>query len=391
MTAFLLGVNYWPRRSAMYMWKRFDLAEIRDDMASIASLGLRFVRFFLGWEDFQPEPDRFDGVMRERLVGFADAAHAAGLACMPTLFTGHMSGVNWLPEWTLDPSRPAERFRTVNERGERPYGIGDFYRGDLLEAQLRFAGAAGSWLRGHPALYAWDLGNEFSNLRAPSSPADAAAWSKRLTDVLEERSGVGVTAGLHGEDLTEDRAIRPSSISKPWRFATMHGYAAYSHFARSPADAHVVPFLHQLTRTFARRDVLFSEVGTPAQDAALTVPGLTEDGAAAYCDAVIDGLWRGGALGAGWWCFADYARELCSLPPFDRAPHELSFGIVRADGSPKPVANALARIAAQRRDVRDVALPPPMDEDAFYAGLPGTLDRAYAASCANEAASRPSR
>ena len=391
MNAFLLGVNYWPRRSAMYMWKRFDVAEIREDMALIASLGMRFVRFFLGWEDFQPEPDRLDGVMRERLVSFVDAADAAGLTCMPTLFTGHMSGVNWLPEWTLDPASPATRFRTINERGERPYAIGDFYTGALFDAQLRFAAAVGSWLRGHPALHSWDLGNEFSNLRSPASPADAASWSKRLTDVLEEASGAAVTGGLHGEDITEDRAIRLSSICSPWRFATMHGYAAYSLFARSPGDAHVVPFLHRLTRTFAHRDVLFAEVGTPSHDAAGTVPGLTDDAAAEYCKAVIDGLWRGGALGAGWWCFADYARDLAQLPPFDLAPHELSFGIVREDGSLKPVAAALARIAALSRDVRDVAPPPAMDEDAFYAGLPGTLRRAYVASCAEEAASRPSR
>ena len=63
----------------MYMWKRFDVGEIREDMALIASLGLRFVRFFLGWEDFQPEPDRFEAVMRERLVAFVDAADGAGV------------------------------------------------------------------------------------------------------------------------------------------------------------------------------------------------------------------------------------------------------------------------------------------------------------------------
>ena len=35
MARFLLGINYWPRRSAMYMWQRFDLGEIREDAARI--------------------------------------------------------------------------------------------------------------------------------------------------------------------------------------------------------------------------------------------------------------------------------------------------------------------------------------------------------------------
>src|ERR1700722_10578039 len=31
MSRFLLGINYWPRRSAMYMWRQFDLDEIGED------------------------------------------------------------------------------------------------------------------------------------------------------------------------------------------------------------------------------------------------------------------------------------------------------------------------------------------------------------------------
>ena len=378
MASFLLGVNYWPRRSAMYMWKRFDISEIRDDMAFIASRGLSFVRFFLGWEDFQPEADRLDARMRDRLLLFVEAVDEAGLTCMPTLFTGHMSGVNWLPEWTLDPAVPARRFRTINERGVRPFGIGDFYTGALLDAQVRFAEAAAAWLRGHRSVLAWDLGNEFSNLRPAADPGAAAAWSARLSSVLEEGSGAVVTGGLHGEDLTEDRGIRPSSIAAPWRFASMHGYAAYTSFARSAGDACVVPFLHDLTRAFSGRGVLFAEAGTPVKDAGGGIVGLDEDEAAVYCQAVIDGLWAHGALGAGWWCFGDYVPELASLPPFDLAPHEKAFGMVRAEGTEKPVAGVLARIAAERRTVREPHAPLPYEEDAYYAGLPSTAQRAFA-------------
>jgi endo-1,4-beta-mannosidase len=378
MKKFLIGVNYWPRRSAMYMWKRFDLTEIREDLARIAEWGLRFVRFFLIWEDFAPDADRLDGAMRDRLVAFVDAAGAAGLACMPTLFTGHMSGVNWLPEWTLDPAFPSQRFRTINERGVRPYGVGDFYSGALLGAQVRFARAMATALRGHPSMLAWDLGNEFSNLRAPARSADAAEWSKRLTHVLESGSGIGVTAGLHGEDLSEDRNIRLSSIASPWRYATMHGYAAYSSFAASPADANVVPFLHDLTRTFSHRAVLFSEAGTPGPNAGGSIRGLDENEAAKYSEAVLNGLWRHGALGAGWWCFADYQPALAVLPPFDLAPHELSFGMIRADGSEKPVASVLSRFAKLELDVVESPAPLALDEEAYYAGLPETLNRAYA-------------
>src|SRR5579862_1062981 len=174
MATFLLGVNYWPRRSAMYMWERFDLGELREDFAHIRTLGLDVVRFFLMWDDFQPEATRMDEQMMRRFDSVMDAIADAGLKAMPTFFTGHMSGVNFLPEWVLDPARPPGRFRTFG-RGIRELGhsAGNFYVNPLLEALRLHVRAIGVRARGHEALYLWDLGNEFSNLRAADSPSDA--------------------------------------------------------------------------------------------------------------------------------------------------------------------------------------------------------------------------
>ncbi|HEV7178605.1 MAG TPA: hypothetical protein VGN11_01940, partial [Candidatus Baltobacteraceae bacterium] len=126
MTAFLTGINYWPRRSAMYMWQRFDLGEIREDMTRIKSLGMDVVRFFLSWDDFAPQPDAMNPAMLRRFEQMLQTIGDAGLRAMPTLFCGHMSGVNWLPAWSLDRATPHGRFRTITGRHTSPYGIGDF-------------------------------------------------------------------------------------------------------------------------------------------------------------------------------------------------------------------------------------------------------------------------
>jgi len=394
MSAFLLGINYWPRRSAMYMWERFDLGEIREDFARIRSLGLSIVRFFIMWDDFQPAPDRMDRAMLERFDDVMNALADAGLQGTPTFFTGHMSGVNFLPEWTLDRSRPSGRFRTFGRNmRELPWGIGDFYSGPLLEAARVHVRAIGERCRDHPALYVWDLGNEFSNLRSASSPAESANWSRRLTEDLYEVSGAPVSAGNHGEDLTQDRGIRPSSFCEPFAFAVMHGYSVYSHFARRRTDAEVVPFLCQVMQSMARKPVLFNEFGNPtcppgtvspydrvplpgepAPDArnlprnAAPFACLTEEEMAAYCYAVLDRLQRRGALGAFWWNWADYAKELSSTPPFDKAPHELTFGIIRSDATYKTVAQTLHRFAQEERPV--AAPPAPIvDENEWYANV----------------------
>ena len=406
---FSLGINYWPRRSALAMWRRFDPGEVREDFARIAALGLDAVRFFLRWDDFQPSAEAMDETMLARLETVAGIAAEAGLTTMPTLFTGHMSGVNLLPSWTLDRATPAGRFRTITEAGESPFGIGDFYTGALLDAQLRFARAAGARLRAHPAVAAWDLGNEFSNLREPASEHDGAEWSRRLTAALQESSGIAVTAGTHGEDLTRDRNLRLSSLCAPLAFATMHGYSVYSAFARNRLDPEVVPFLALLAAAFSHKPVLFSEFGNPTCPGSKLSPFdrvalpdepptpvispddpvlasyacLTEAEMAAYCTAVLERLHADGRLGGYWWCWADYAEELRHEPPFDRAPHELSFGIVRSDGTEKPVAAALAAFARERRSVLEPHDMPMITDVYWYRTLPQSTRTLYEAFLAS--------
>ncbi len=366
------------------MWSRFDLGEIDEDFARIAAIGLDVVRFFLSWEAFQPAPDAVDPAALERFASVLDRAHAHGLKTMPTLFSGHMSGANWLPAWTLDRSSRTTRFRTISEGRSSPYAIGDFYQRELLEAQRFFVRAIGRRVREHPALYAWDLGNEFSNLRVPSSPHAAHEWSAALSEDLLAGSNAGVTGGIHGEDMTRENQIRPSSIAAPWSFATMHGYPVYSDFARGRSDPEVVPFLADLTASCARKRVLFSEFGNPTCPPGKRSFGdmqcLDEKEMAAYATAVLQRLQARGALGAFWWCWADYAAELARTPPFDEAPHELHFGIVRNDGTEKPVAQALAAFA--RKDSAVSAPSAPIaDEAEYFAGLPGSTRTVYEAYC----------
>ena len=386
MSRFLLGVNYWPRSSAMYMWQRFDIDEIGEDMARIKGLGLEVVRFFLTWDAFQPDARTMDATALQRFDAVMERIAAAGLTAMPTLFCGHMSGVNWLPAWTLEREPSQGRFRTIANGAVVDRAIGDFYANpELLSAQVLFARRVGERVRDHPALFAWDLGNEFSNLRLPASARDAADWSKRLSDALLESSGAHASAGMHGEDLEQDRNLRPSSIAEPWPFATMHGYSVYSRFARGRLDTDVVPFLCQLQQSFSGKRVLFTEFGNPecppGSDRVNGFACLDEAEMAQYATGVFDRLRERGALGAFWWCWADYDLALAPLPPFDRAPHELRFGVVRSDGTFKPVAGVLADVAGSSWVAADSAPPPIAAEPEHYAGLPDSMEREYRAYC----------
>ncbi len=274
---FSVGVDYWPRRSAMAMWRRFDAGELAEDFARIAGLGLDTVRFFLRWDDFQPRPDALESRMLERLATVVGLAAEHGLRTIPTLCCGHAMGVNWLPEWALDRRRPRGRVRTIAGDTDVPYGAANLYAGSLLDAQLTFARAAGERLRDHPAVAAWDIGHAFSDVREPrrgkistgdhgaasAAEPEVAEWSRRITDALREASGTPATAGSFSGDLLADRDVRLGSLCAPLAFASMQGSNVRAFFARNRLDPEAIPFLAMLAAAFSFKPVLVTGVGNP--------------------------------------------------------------------------------------------------------------------------------
>jgi endo-1,4-beta-mannosidase len=358
---FRLGVNYWPARTAMSWWSQFDAAEVGADFARIAACGLDSVRVFLTWEEFQPTPNRVERTMLDRLVAVADLAGESGLTLLPTLFTGHMSGVNWIPEWALGGSDGDDRFRVIAGGRVAEKGLRNWFTDTAVgDAQALLAAETVAALRGHEALWAWDLGNENSNCVIPPSSGSARTWLERLTSAVRRSDDRALlTVGLHMEDLEEDRRLGPREAAGSCDFLSMHGYPIYASWAEGPLDEQLLPFLARLTRWLGNgRDVLFSEFGLPTSGARRTTtqdPRLVdEDAAAVYTVSALEALRDAGCLGAMLWCYSDYHRSLWSSPPLDLAKHERSFGLWRADGSPKPAVAAVAAFAGTARRDPDV-------------------------------------
>ncbi|NOY55539.1 MAG: cellulase family glycosylhydrolase [Actinobacteria bacterium] len=355
---FRLGINYWPARTAMGWWTDFDAAEVGTDFTRIADAGFDSVRVFLTWEDFQPTPMRVDIGMLDRLVLVADLAGREGLAIMPTLFTGHMSGVNWIPAWALAGSTGSGRFRVVSGGGLTGAGLRNWYTDpEIGEAQALLAGEAAAALAGHDAVCAWDLGNENSNCVLPPSRSSARNWLRRMIAAIRAADPAAlVTIGLHMEDLEEDRMLGPEEAADVCDFLTMHGYPIYARWAEGPTDEHVLSFLAHLTRWLGRgNDVLFSEFGLPTyrrgdpdgerarRDSPCAL--VEEQAAAAFTERALSALREAGCTGAMLWCYTDYAPDTWANPPLDVAVHERWFGLWRADGSPKPAVEVVKAFA----------------------------------------------
>ena len=385
---FSVGINYWPQRSGMAMWSQYDAGEIRDDFAHIAALGLDSVRFFVRWDALQPDAGAVDTAILDRVDDVVTLAEAAGLRVLPAL-CGTMNGVSYMPSWS------------------KKYA--DLYRGPLLDAQILVANAVAERLRDRPSVAAWDIGHAFTDVRAPRSgkrstgdhgsvpvsEQELAEWSRRIAAPLRSAS-IPVTAGAFSGDVLSDTNVRFGSLCAPLTFASMQGSTVTSFFARNRLDPEAIPFLAMVTAAFSFKPVLITAVGNPTcvdgkfspferfaladepplweispDDPALSsYPCLTEAESAAYATATLERLHADGRLGAYWWCWSDGAAD-------SGAPHDGSFGILRSDGTERPVAAALSAFARQARTVRKPADMPMISSTYYYRTLPASTRTLY--------------
>ncbi|MBV8901280.1 MAG: beta-galactosidase [Verrucomicrobia bacterium] len=141
-----LGVCYYP--------EHWDEGRWPADLQRMRSLGIRYVRVAeFAWSRFEPEPERFDFSWLER---FLDLAHQEGLAVVAGTPTACP------PKWLID-SMPD--MIALDEDG-LPLGFGsrrhycfshEGYRLKCRQIVTRMAEAVGA----HPAVYAWQIDNEF--------------------------------------------------------------------------------------------------------------------------------------------------------------------------------------------------------------------------------------
>ncbi len=390
---FICGINYWPINKAMYWWGNYDYEEVKNDFAVLASHGLKLIRIFLNWEDFQPNPDQVSGFALSHLKTTLDLAAEYGLQIMPTFFCGHMSGINWMPHWMLATGKSYERFPVFSLGTIHQTPLRNCYNDPLVrDAQLLQIREVCSLLKGHQALYAYDLGNESSNCFVPVCREQAREWLQVMTSSIRYYSGnVPVTLGMHAEDLEENRRLWPQDAALYCDFLTMHAYPFYHSWLNDDHDVDILPFMGMVAAWLGQKQVLLGEFGAPSFP--LIAPYPSEDyenlkyplwceaGVASYYQQALPLLYQSEILGALAWCFADYAPNLWRLSPFKQNPHERHFGLFRHDGSAKAAVKAFKEPFDQCSQALKLnslqRILDTFDRDSFYQDPKNNLQKLY--------------
>lgn len=367
----------------MYMWREFDIGEVREEMAHIADIGFDVVRVFTLAQDFLPRPLTVPAEMVARLVEVVRAATDAGLRVVPTLIVLNMSGRIWWPAWMLDAQgQPADLFSDPA----------------ILRSQALLVETCARALSGDDAIRAFDLANEIDDAQRPKSRDAGWLWASLLGNTIRRAApGAPIQIGAHLPSLTTANNMRIDDLAGVADEDMMHAYPLYCDTARSFLDPELVPFACALTTGLSGkgRRALMQEFGlctappgAPGHNITDDFLGLareqylaSEDEAAEYYKAVLERLVETGAAGAYAWCYGDYDSRLFDRPPLDTAVRERTFGLVRADGSEKPAAGVF-RAFRKYRDFSKRPRPPvaralDVSIDEYYSAPATHFERLY--------------
>lgn len=344
------GCNYWASHAGTAMWHDWNPETIERDFRCLAEYGLTYLRVFPLWPDFQPLhrlygvrnkqvelrfgeeplPDTpagragVDETMMERFSFLADCAEKSGLRLIVGLVTGWMSGRMFAP-----PAFAETNVLTGHE---------------AIRWQVRFVRCFVSRMAAHPAILAWDLGNECNCMGTVENSGDAWNWTNSIAAAIRlEDNSHPVVSGMHGLKVES---------SAPWRIAdqaeltdvlTTHPYPLFTPHCNRERLNSIRSILHSTAESCLYSDIgdrpcLVEELGS------FGPPFAGDKVAAKYLKAVLFSCWAHDLRGLLWWCGFD--QDQLAHPPYDWFSMERELGLFTTDCRAKPVAQVLKEFAA---------------------------------------------
>lgn len=356
---FVLGCNYWASHAGTRMWSDWDEAQVADDLDRLSAAGLQVLRVFPLWPDFQPLEQLYGGggqrvefrhgeqplgrdelgraglsaTMMQRFGRLADLAAERALTLLVGLLTGWMSGRLYLP---------------AGLAGRNP--LTDPV---ALEWELRFVRGFVGCFREHPAIVGWDLGNE-CNCMGSASREQAAVWTATIANAIRcADPSRPVVSGMHS--LSPNGAWTASDQGEWTDLLCTHPYPVFTpHCDQDPVNT-LRTTLHGTAESRFYADL--GETPCLCQEIGTLGPMIASEAIAAdFVRTCLFSLWANDCHGLLWWC----AHEQSHLEhaPYDWCAVERELGLLRRDGSPKPVLDELTAFRRFLDGLPFDALPP---------------------------------
>jgi len=351
----IFGIGYLPRKTGYRLWQNFDAVEIGEEMAHIASLGIQALRIPLFWAEFQPGTERIAPRIFDRFGQFLHLAETHGLRVVAGLWTGFWDGALWWPDWGITPSPlPPHWPLLVNEswltwgRMRSPFGDSR-----MLEAQQLLLRELVTFYADHPALMGWEMLPGFGRLSAAHGRDQVRRWLDEVMARVQQISPAQKALFLIAFDMLENpEAIGPRDILAAGGQPGLNIATFASDRRHLPLSSAWIAFALKLTLALTEQPIPLFLAGlptAPAGERSFSRDGIyyaNEEEAAAHLAQVV-GLARAADLPSLWfWRWADIPEDQWHAPPYDRSHWRRHTGLLRADGSEKPLVQALTTEAS---------------------------------------------
>ena len=343
---FILGCNYWASNAGADMWRDFDADAIEKNITLLAEYGIKHMRIFPNWRDFQPvqpimknrgiiidyylegdkiseNPYYLDPVMMDRFQFLLDVCEKHHIKTVIGLVTGWMSGRLYVPSLLYHKNVLTDPLAIYFE-------------------QLFIKGFV-SRFKDHPAVYAWDLGNE-CNCMADATRVEAVNWTATISNAIRAVDPEHpIVSGMHG--LTVGRGN--GEYDKAWQIKdqamftdmlTTHPYPYFCAHTRKDATLSLRTTMHATAQTKYYAEI--GQVPCMAEEIGTLGPMVCDnENAAHFLRLNMFSLWANGASGVMWWCANDQ-NELTNIP-YTEQKIEQELGMLFSDHTPKPVLHEM--------------------------------------------------
>ncbi len=334
---FMLGCNYWASNAGTEMWVNWNEAVIENDLKILSGHGIKYLRVFPNWRDFQPvkamyglrgrkreyrmqneefadNPYFLDNTMLGRFKTFCTLCGKYNMKLIVGLLTGWMSGRLFVPQ-ALE--------------GKNLYSDPE-----ALLFEQRFIKGFVKKFCGEDVIYAWDLGNECNCLSTAESRAAAANWTSVISNTIRAYdSSRPVVSGMHGIGVENDWTIFDQAEHTD--ILTTHPYPLFVKHCLKDGYAEIRTLMHATCETMyykwiGKRECLVEEIGTLG-------PMLCNDETAAdFLKVNLFSNWANGAMGVLWWC--GFEQTGLGNAPYSWFMMERELGLFTKDFNAKKTA-----------------------------------------------------
>ena len=359
-----VGVNYWASHAATKMWRKWDAKVVDEDLRVLAENGMRLLRVFPNWADFQPihvcclsagrwnevyETRMFDseealpdtpcgraGVderMVERFEEFCDMAEKHGIRLIVPLLTGQMTFRNYIPPALVNRDPYSD-----------PYAL--MWEARYLECMV-------SRLKNKKAIVAWESGNEARVLGDSKGSAMSEAWLRYIHQTIRLADPSRPVIGIDGLSVSNETKWPSEMNGRLSDYVTTHPYGFWG-------DVYNDDFNSVRSLTFAAAQTLALEqiAGKPAfveEHGSRRQEQTCQRGVADYMRGMLWNLWAVDAKAMLWWCA--YDQTGMTIAPYNWRQPCVELGLFRRDRSAYPAVEVVRKFAAFQEGLPFAALP----------------------------------